>query len=122
MRRAHRMRAGAAGAASVLLALGTLLVAPRASAQLSYADANALLTRNGCTRCHALDRPVKGSPSLRDIARRFRSDPNAIENLALQVHNGSVGVFGPVPMPPMSVPKHDLDAILHWIMQLPLDP
>jgi cytochrome c len=99
-----------------------LLEARTAEAQLSYADAAGLANKYGCSACHALDQPLRGAPSWLEISRHYRSDPNAIEELSIQVHNGSSGVFGPVPMPPVDVPPGDLEALLKWVMQLPLEP
>jgi len=114
----NKMIGGLASGAALVL----LLPAVRAGEPLSYAQAQALMSHYGCPACHALDRSIKGTPSLLDIAHRYRSDPNAIEELAIHVHNGSVGVFGPRPMPPVDVPQGDLQTILKWILQLPLEP
>jgi cytochrome c len=104
-----------------LLALVALLSSVSAHAQMSYAEGSHLMTEYGCSSCHALNRPLKG-PALVDIARRYVSDPNAIEYLSIHVHNGSVGAWGPLVMPPVDVPDDQLQAMIRWIMQLPLQP
>jgi cytochrome c len=105
-----------------LLGLGVILLTTTAhAAQMSYADGGYLMAQYGCSSCHALDQSATG-PALRDIARRYVSDPNALEYLSIHVHNGSAGVWGPLAMPPMDVPDTDLQVLLKWIMQLPLVP
>jgi cytochrome c len=58
------------------------------------------------------------APSLRDIAKKYASSPNARAELEAKVVNGSVGVWGPMPMPPTSVPETDVDTLLKWILSL----
>lgn len=102
--------------------LGGIFLATAPHAQLSYAAGEALLAKYHCSGCHALDVSSAAGPSLRDIARHYASEPNAVEELELRVHNGSTGIFGPVPMPPVNVPEGDLEAMIKWILKLPLKP
>lgn len=105
-----------------LLGAAALLLAASARAQMSYGQGVALLDKYHCSGCHALDRTTSGGPSLRAIARHYASEPNAVEELELRVHNGSVGIFGPLVMPAMNVPHDDLEAMIKWILKLPLQP
>ncbi len=109
------------GISTVLLALSAPLTALPAQAQMSYAEGASLMATYGCSACHTLDETRRG-PSLRDIARRYASDPNAVEELSIRVHNGVSGVWGPFVMPPMNVPDEDLQLLIKWILQLPLEP
>ncbi len=106
---------------TVFIALSASLTALPARAQMSYAEGARLMASYGCSACHTLDQTHPG-PSLRDIARRYSSDPNAVEELSIRVHNGVSGVWGPFVMPPVNVPDEELQPLIKWILQLPLEP
>ena len=91
--------------------------AAAANAQMSYADGARLMAKYNCQSCHAMNQTLAG-PSLIAIAKRYSSDPHAPVYLEAQVLNGSMGVWGSVPMAPFSVPGADLAALIGWILQL----
>ncbi len=62
----------------------------------------ALLTRNGCTGCHAAASKLVG-PSWRDVAAKHGARPEANEYLAAKIRSGGVGLWGQVPMPPQAI-------------------
>jgi cytochrome c551/c552/cytochrome c5 len=82
------------------------------------ADGAALLQKNGCLVCHAIDKKVVG-PSYKEVAAKFGADKNAAAELAQKVKGGSVGVWGQVPMPPNpQVSDADLQVMLKYILAL----
>jgi len=83
----------------------------------SDADAAALMTKYGCQSCHSVDKKLVG-PAYREIARKYAGSSGAAASLAAKVQNGSTGAWGPIPMPPNSVPGGDLTAIVQWILAL----
>ena len=113
--------AGAAApvAAAAPAAAPTQVAAAAAPAAApAAADAGALLQKNGCLACHAIDKKVIG-PSYKDVAAKFAADKNAATELAQKVKGGSVGVWGQVPMPPNpQVSDADLQVMLKYILAL----
>jgi cytochrome c len=78
---------------SLFLVVGTFFV-------LSYAEANeALLKKNNCMACHAVDKKLVG-PSYKAVADRYRGQADAADKLAKKIRAGGAGVWGPMPMPP----------------------
>ena len=94
-----------------------------AESQTNVASATAktpeqMLAQYGCTACHAVDRKVVG-PSFKDVAAKYRGQPDAENLLAGRVKNGSSGVWGSVPMTPNpQVPDADLHALVKWVLTL----
>jgi cytochrome c len=82
------------------------------------ADGAALLQKNGCLACHAIDKKVVG-PSYKEVAAKYGADKNAAAMLAQKVKAGSAGVWGQVPMPPNAqVSDADLQVITKYILAL----
>jgi cytochrome c len=50
-----------------------------------------------CMNCHAMDRKLVG-PALKDVARRYAGQANAVPLLASKIVQGGSGAWGPVPM------------------------
>ncbi len=79
---------------------------------------DALLRRDGCTACHAIDRKVVG-PAFRDVAAKYRQQNGAEQRLVNSTKNGSEGVWGNIPMPPNSaMDDQDLHFIVKQILSL----
>jgi cytochrome c len=76
-----------------------------------------LVQKYNCQQCHTIDKPRAG-PSFRAIAKRYASDPNARDEVAANILNGSTGAWGPVPMAPVAVSKEDLRPLVDWILSL----
>lgn len=79
-----------------------------------------LADKSGCTSCHAIDQRKMGPP-FREVANKYQGDPQAPAHLRNKVRQGGRGVWGRAPMPPYGSDKvsdADLDAILHWILDL----
>jgi len=95
--------------ASVLL----LLLLPGGQA---LADDDLYKTKN-CFACHRVDRNHLG-PSFRAIAARYVEDKEAEGKLATKVREGSVGVWGQVPMPAQpQVTEAEAQTLSRWILQ-----
>ena len=58
----------------------------------------ALVQASDCLRCHGMDRRYVG-PSFRQVADRYRAQPDAANYLARKIREGSVGVWGRTVMP-----------------------
>ena len=99
----------AAAAASVAAAPG-----PAPAAHDAGAAALALAQKNGCTACHGVDSKVVG-PGFREIAARYAGRGDGESYLAGKIKAGGQGVWGAVPMPPQTVPEHDIGVLAKWL-------
>ena len=75
-----------------------------------------LAAKYTCTTCHNPDLKIVG-PAYRDVAQKYRNDPDAVAKFIAQMQNGGQGKWGPVPMPPFQgkVPPDDMKTIATWI-------
>ena len=105
-------------AALVSLAATALFAAGAAHAALDNAQAEAMMKKNGCAACHAVDKKIVG-PAYVDVAAKYKGNKDAQAMLAKKVKDGGVGVWGQIPMPPNSaVPQGDIDQLVAWILTL----
>ncbi len=77
----------------------------------------ALATKRTCFTCHNPD--LKGvGPSYRDVAARYKDDPEASAKFQLQMEKGGTGKWGVVPMPPLGaqVPAEERKQLADWIL------
>ena len=101
-----------------ILFIAALFVAQVADAALDSASADAMMKKNGCTACHAVDKKVIG-PSYKDVAAKYQGDKDALAKLSDKVKKGGVGVWGQVPMPPnVQIPDADIKDLVSWILTL----
>jgi cytochrome c len=99
-------------AASVALGAGP------AHAALDNAAAEALMKKDGCSACHAVDKKIVG-PAYAEVAAKYKGDKDAAAKLVKKVKEGGSGVWGPVPMPPnATVPEADIKNLVDWILSL----
>ena len=57
--------------------------------------------------------------SLRQIAARYQSDSEAGSKIALQIHQGGSGKWGPIIMPPFpQVTEPEIKTLTEWILSL----
>jgi cytochrome c len=85
---------------------------------LDNAAAEALMKKDGCIACHAVDKKVIG-PSYVEVAVKYRGDKGAAAMLIKKVKEGGSGVWGPVPMPPnAATPEADIKNLVDWILAL----
>ena len=85
--------------------------APKPEANSESKAAIALLNKYSCTACHGVDKKVVG-PGFNEIAKKHAGKT---DYLAGKIKSGGSGVWGPVPMPPQSLPDADAKAIAAWI-------
>lgn len=83
----------------------TISSAPAVSATV------ALLQKNNCTACHAVDKKIVG-PSFVDIAKKYAGK---VEYLTGKIKSGGSGVWGSIPMPAQSVTDADAKVIADWL-------
>ena len=80
-------------------------------------SADALMQRSDCLVCHKTDQKLVG-PSFREIADRYKDDPNAVKTLTEKVINGGSGAWGQIPMAPhANIPAADAEEIVKWILE-----
>ena len=61
-------------------------------------DVQALLGKNACLSCHGLTQKIVG-PGYRDVAERYKADPQVQSKLETSIRAGSAGKWGDAPMP-----------------------
>ena len=105
----------AAAAASPMPAAAA---APASAGPLDLASATALMQKDGCAACHAVDKKIVG-PAYQDVAAKYRGDKDAVAKLVQKVKTGGAGVWGTIPMPPNAqAPDADVRALVSWILTL----
>lgn len=94
--KSHAIKITAALAAALPLAFA----AGPARAQTGAAGQSGLTLaqQQNCMSCHSVTRTLMG-PSLRDVASKYASKPDAQAYLAHKILEGSSGAWGSVPMP-----------------------
>jgi cytochrome c len=75
----------------------TLIVVLALVANTAFAD-DALLKKNNCMACHAVDKKIVG-PAYKDVAAKYRGQADAVDKIAKKIRAGGAGVWGQVPMP-----------------------
>ena len=87
--------------------------------QTSSLAGQALVQASECLRCHGMDRRYVG-PSFRQIADRYREQPDAANYLARKIREGSVGVWGRTVMPRHpQVNEAQSSDMARWLLSLP---
>ena len=82
----------------------------------AYAD-EALLKKNNCMACHAVDKKVVG-PAYKDVAAKYKGQAMT-DKLAAKIRAGGSGVWGPVPMPANTqVSEADAKKMATWILNV----
>lgn len=77
-----------------------------------------LYKEKNCFACHRIDRNHL-APQFKAIAAKYVETKGADEMLAKKVREGSVGVWGPVPMPAQTqVTEAEALTLSRWILQL----
>lgn len=111
-----RMSMGGSWARPPMPALIVAVLLPGLGYSLpARADAELARARN-CMACHAVDKKLIG-PSYRDVALKYASDRSAAPNLAKKVREGSVGVWGQIPMPANpQVSAEEATRLVIWVL------
>ena len=63
----------------------------------AFAD-EALLKKNNCMACHAVETKLVG-PAYKDVAKKYRGQSDAADKLSKKIRAGGAGVWGAMPMP-----------------------
>jgi cytochrome c551/c552 len=83
---------------------------------LNAQSGQAMMQKDGCAACHAVDKKIVG-PAYQEVAAKYSGDKDAAAKLVQKVKNGGSGVWGQVPMPPNAqVPDADIKALVTWIL------
>jgi cytochrome c len=102
----------------IALAVAVLLAAGNASAALDTAAAEAMMKKDGCAACHAVDKKLVG-PAYVEVAAKYKGDKDAVAKLTKKVKEGGSGVWGQIPMPPnVAIPTADIPELVTWILTL----
>lgn len=110
--------AAAAPASAATAAAPAKAAPPAASGPLDLAAGQAMMQKDGCGACHAVDKKIVG-PAYQDVAAKYKGDAGALARLTQKVKAGGAGVWGPVPMPPNAqVPDSDIQSLVSWILAL----
>lgn len=82
-------------------------------------SANAELAQSkNCMACHAIGNKLVG-PAFKDVAKKYAGEAGADAKLSEKIMKGSVGVWGPVPMPANAhVTSAESLSIVKWIQSL----
>jgi cytochrome c551/c552 len=79
-------------------------------------DGPQLATRYGCFGCHNPTLKIVG-PAYRDIASKYKSDPEAFAKIDQQIHQGGSGKWGPIIMPPFpQISASETKVLANWIL------
>jgi cytochrome c len=98
--------------------VAALFVAQGAHAALDNTSAQAMMQKDGCAACHAIDKKIVG-PAYQDVAAKYKGDKDALAKLSDKVKKGGVGVWGQIPMPPnVQVPDADIKDLVTWVLTL----
>ncbi len=75
-----------------------------------------LATQRTCLSCHNPDTLVTG-PAYREVAAKYRNDPEAISKIITQMENGGTGKWGTNVMIPLKalVPPEEMKTLAHWV-------
>lgn len=107
-----------AAAAPAAAAANATAAAAAAVAPLDLKTGQAMMQKDGCAACHAIDKKVLG-PAYEDVAAKYRGDAGALARLTQKVKSGGTGVWGQIPMPPNAqVSDADIKLLVSWILSL----
>jgi cytochrome c len=88
------------------------------------AASEAIAKKARCVACHAVDQKRVG-PAFKDVAAKYKGQPDALAQLSEKVRAGGMGVWGQVPMPahaPERLSDADLKAVVEWVLQMGATP
>jgi cytochrome c len=91
--------------------------AAAAPAAGDWASAQALMKKNDCLGCHAVDKKVVG-PAYQDVAKKYAGQ-NVVAALVKKVKQGGSGVWGEIPMSAHpNVPDADIEVMVRGVLSL----
>lgn len=97
----------------LLLTTACVLIATSAQAD---DNPKQLAARYLCFGCHAVAETRVG-PSFMDVAERYGKRKDAVGYLLKELKDGSVGKWGPTPMPAEIAPEPELKRIVQWVLE-----
>jgi cytochrome c len=90
---------------------GSVNAAAVVKADKPEAAAVGLINKHSCNVCHGMSQKTIG-PAFADIAKKYAGQT---DYLARKIKSGGSGIWGPVMMPPQSLPDTDARAIADWL-------
>ncbi|WP_394790867.1 c-type cytochrome [Rhodoferax sp.] len=76
----------------------------------------ALARKNDCMGCHAVAVQLVG-PAYKDVAAKYKGDPEAVAKLVKSIREGSTGVWGQLAMPAHpKISEADLQKLATWVL------
>ncbi len=103
-----------AAAAATTVAAATAAPRPAAAAASPGAVALALAAKYTCTACHGVENKIVG-PGFKEIAAKHGSRADAEAYLVGKIRSGGQGIWGPIPMPPQTLPEADAKTLAAWL-------
>lgn len=100
-----------------IVAAAALGLAVQANAAVDAAKAQELAKSKNCLTCHMVDKKLVG-PGFKEIAKKYKGESGAVDDLTKKVINGGSGVWGAIPMPPNPVKQDEAKMLVEWIMSL----
>ena len=84
-----------------------------------YQNGLALVAKNKCMTCHAIDQKLTG-PAYREVSKKYANSPDTIvSHLAQKIISGGKGVWGEILMTPHpDLSKDDAEAMVKYILLL----
>jgi cytochrome c len=80
-----------------------------------------LVDANNCMSCHGIDEKKVG-PAYKDVAAKYKTDPNALTYLANKIGNGGSGVWGELNMPAFpGLTDESRKALATYVMSLAME-
>lgn len=85
-------------------------------AEINPADAAQLVNKYGCLGCHNATVKIVG-PAYRDVAEKYKANPEARRKIAEQIRQGGSGKWGPILMPPFpQISEAEIKLLTEWIL------
>jgi cytochrome c551/c552 len=86
-------------------------------ASASASDGPKLAIKYGCLTCHNVSIKIVG-PAYREIAAKYKTDPDATAKVEEQIHKGGSGKWGSIIMPPFpQVSPEEMKVLTEWILR-----
>jgi cytochrome c len=112
-RGADTTRPAPADAAAAAATVTAAAAAPR-PAMAAAANPLALAAKYTCTACHGVENKIVG-PGFKEIAAKYAGRADAETYLLGKIKSGGQGIWGPIPMPPQTLPDADAKALAAWL-------
>lgn len=94
----------------------TTVIPATTSAPAAVPPGQTLAAKYWCVSCHSVNAKLVGPP-FKDVAAKYRHDPDAFDKIANQIHKGGSGKWGSVVMPPFPmVSDAETKELAEWIL------